>query len=71
MRLDFVLQGAYNPYIKVQAYWPDTIFMDNLRGGDATGAATPGAQEVTGANPGNTVHTVSTSTYAGSIGDGY
>ena len=39
--------------------------MDNLRGGDATGLATPGAQEVSIADDGtvsgigNTVHTAS------------
>ena len=60
------MQGAYNGYAAVKAYWSDTIVEDNLRGGDATGAATPGAQEVTidtasGAvsGIGNTVHTYS------------
>jgi len=32
-------------------------------GGDATGLATPGAQEVTAANPGNTIHTISSDTF--------
>ena len=52
-------EGMYNAYAAIKADWSDTIFMDNLRGGDATGAATPGDQEVTGANPGNTIHTLS------------
>ncbi len=56
-------EGMYNAYTSVKAYWSDTVFMDNLRGADATGLATPGAQEVTGANPGNTVHTLSGDTF--------
>ncbi len=45
-------------------YWSDTINMDNLRGGDAAGLATPGAMEVTSDADGvsgadNTVHTYS------------
>ena len=56
-------EGMYNAYTSIKAYWSDTIFMDNLRGGDATGLATPGAQEVTAANPGNTIHTISSDTF--------
>jgi hypothetical protein len=36
-------EGMYNAYTAVKTYWSDTIVMDNLRGGDATGVATPGA----------------------------
>ena len=54
----------YNAYAAVKTYWSDTIVMDNLRGGDATGVATPGAQEVTSTSGGvsgngNTTHTYS------------
>jgi hypothetical protein len=57
-------EGMYNAYTSVKAFWSDTINMDNLRGGDATGLATPGAQEVTSeadgvSGAGNTVHTYS------------
>jgi hypothetical protein len=54
----------YNNYVAMHSFWADTTNMDNLRGGDATGKATPGAMEgsstgtaVTGF--GNTVHTYS------------
>ena len=59
------MQGAYNGYAAIKAYWSDTVVEDNLRGGDATGAATPGAQEISIASDGtvsgigNTVHTYS------------
>ncbi len=59
------MQGAYNGYAAVKTFWSDTTLMDNLRGGDATGLATPGAQEVAIADDGtvsgfgNTVHTAS------------
>jgi hypothetical protein len=61
----------FNSYSSVQAFWSDTTLMDNLRGGDATGLATPGAQEVS-IDPesghtdgfGNTSHTYSEDTYA-------
>ena len=55
----------YNAYAGVKAAWSDTTVMDNLRGGDATGLATPGAQEISIADDGtvsgigNTVHTAS------------
>ena len=58
-------EGAYNGYAAVKAFWADTTNMDNLRGGDATGLATPGAQEISIADDGtvsgigNTVHTAS------------
>ncbi len=57
-------EGMYNGYAAIKTYWSDTIVMDNLRGGDATGLATPGAQEVTSTSDGvsgtgNTVHTYS------------
>ena len=57
-------EGMYNAYTAIKAYWSDTINMDNLRGGDATGLATPGAMEVTSdsdgvSGAGNTVHTYS------------
>ena len=57
-------EGAYNGYAAVKAFWADTTNMDNLRGGDATGLATPGAQEVTSdadgvSGFGNSVHTYS------------
>jgi hypothetical protein len=58
----YSLQGAYNGYASIKADWSDTVFMDNLRGGDATGVAIPGAQEVTRdgdgvwAGYGNTYH---------------
>uniref|UniRef100_A0A7S0QX56 Uncharacterized protein n=1 Tax=Cryptomonas curvata TaxID=233186 RepID=A0A7S0QX56_9CRYP len=57
-------EGAYNGYAAVKAFWADTTNMDNLRGGDATGLATPGAQEVTSdadgvSGFGNTVHSYS------------
>jgi hypothetical protein len=34
-------EGMYNAYTAIKTYWSDTINMDNLRGGDATGMATP------------------------------
>jgi hypothetical protein len=54
----------YNGYASVKTYWSDTMVMDNLRGADATGVATPGAQEVTSTSAavsglGNTTHTYS------------
>ena len=57
-------EGAYNGYAAVKAFWADTTNMDNLRGGDATGLATPGAQEVTSdadgvSGFGNSVHSYS------------
>ena len=57
-------EGAYNNYTAVKTYWYDTINSDNLRGADATGVATPGAQEITStatgvSGNGNTVHTYS------------
>ena len=65
------IQGMFNSYASIQAYWSDTILMDNLRGADSTGVATPGAQEIsidatTGAisGNGNTVHTYSQDSYA-------
>ena len=36
----------YNNYAAEHAFWADTTNMDNLRGADATGKATPGAMEV-------------------------
>ena len=61
-------EGMYNNYTAVKTYWSDTVFMDNLRGGDATGVATPGAQEITYstsgfAGLGNTTHTYSTDSF--------
>ena len=66
----------YNNYAAVKTYWSDTTVMDNLRGGDATGMATPGAQEISFtqnkddswviSGNGNTTHTYSADTfYAG------
>jgi hypothetical protein len=57
-------EGMYNNYTAVKTYWSDTTVMDNLRGADATGVATPGAQEVTSTATavsgfGNTTHTFS------------
>ena len=57
-------QGAYNGYAAIKTFWYDTTNSDNLRGGDATGVATPGAQEVTASADGvsgfgNTTHTYS------------
>jgi hypothetical protein len=52
----------YNNYGAIHAFWSDTTDMDNLRGGDATGKATPGAMEVDSkahTGFGNTVHTYS------------
>ena len=52
----------YNNYAAMHAFWSDTTNMDNLRGGDATGKATPGAMEVDAeahTGFGNTVHTYS------------
>ncbi len=63
------MQGIYNGYAAIKTYWSDTVLMDNLRGGDATGLATPGAQEISidgdGAvtGNGNTVHTNSADTF--------
>ena len=61
-------EGMYNNYTSVQTFWSDTTLMDNLRGGDATGVATPGAQEVSfnsngGVGFGNTTHTYSTDSF--------
>ena len=60
------MQGAYNGYAAIKTFWYDTTQSDNLRGADATGVATPGAQEIvidqtTGAvtGNGNTTHTFS------------
>lgn len=36
----------YNNYASEHAFWADTTNMDNLRGADATGKATPGSFEV-------------------------
>ena len=57
-------EGMYNAYTAVKTYWSDTVNMDNLRGGDATGVATPGAMEITSdadevSGNGNTTHTYS------------
>jgi hypothetical protein len=57
-------EGMYNNYTAVKTFWSDTVVMDNLRGGDATGVATPGAQEITStadgvSGIGNTTHTYS------------
>ena len=57
-------EGMYNNYTAVHTYWSDTTVMDNLRGGDATGVATPGAQEVVSTSDGvsgfgNTTHSYS------------
>ena len=49
-------EGMYNNYASVSTYWSDTTVMDNLRGADATGVATPGAQETFSSN---TTHTAS------------
>ena len=64
MLVGLIPQGAYNGYTSIKAYWYDTTLIDNLRGGDATGMATPGAMEVTSdsdgvSGAGNTVHTYS------------
>jgi hypothetical protein len=61
-------EGMYNNYTSVQTYWSDTTLMDNLRGGDATGVATPGAQEVTASTSGvtgfgNTTHSFSSDSF--------
>jgi hypothetical protein len=62
-------QGAYNGYAAIKTYWSDTVVMDNLRGGDATGLATPGAQEIfiadegTVSGIGHTVHTYSADSF--------
>ncbi len=64
----------YNNYTAVKTYWSDTTLMDNLRGGDATGLATPGAQEISFeyddkdgvwviSGNGNTVHTYSADSF--------
>ena len=53
-------EGMYNNYTAVKTYWSDTVAMDNLRGGDATGLATPGAQETFSSN---TTHTASGDTF--------
>jgi hypothetical protein len=69
-----VFQGMYNNYTAVKTYWSDTTLMDNLRGGDATGLATPGAQEISFtyndkdevweiSGNGNTVHTYSADSF--------
>ena len=52
----------YNGYAAIKADWTDTVFMDNIRGADATGDVA-GEQEITGANPGNTIHTLSGATF--------
>ena len=54
----------YNAYTSTHAFWADTTNMDNLRGADSTGKATPGAQEVSSTDSGvagfgNTKHTYS------------
>ena len=54
----------WNNYASVHATWADTTNMDNLRGADATGLATPGAMEVSSTADGvtgfgNTRHTYS------------
>ena len=66
-------EGMYNNYVSVKTYWSDTIIMDNLRGGDATGVATPGTNEISisTAGPaagvvsgaGNTTHTYSADSF--------
>ncbi len=56
-------EGMYNGYAAIKADWSDTIFMDNFRGADATGTDVAGEQEVTAANPGNTIHTLSGETF--------
>jgi hypothetical protein len=53
----------YNGYAAIKADWSDTVFMDNLRGADATGTDVAGEQEINGANPGNTIHTLSGETF--------
>jgi hypothetical protein len=53
-------EGMYNNYTAVKTFWSDTTRMDNLRGADATGVATPGAQETFSTN---TTHTTSDSTF--------
>ena len=58
----------YNSYAAIQAVWHDTTTMDNLRGADATGVATPGAQEVTATasgveGTGNTTHHYSSDSF--------
>ncbi len=69
MLFGLIPQGAYNGYTSIKAYWYDTTLIDNLRGGDATGLATPGAQEIaiaadgTVSGNGNTVHTNSADTF--------
>ena len=69
LALAVTAQGAYNGYAAIKAYWSDTTLADNLRGGDATGLATPGAQEVAIADDGtvsgfgNTVHTNSADSF--------
>jgi len=57
-------EGMYNSYAAEHAFWADTTNMDNLRGADATGKATPGAMEVSSTATGvtgfgNTRHTYS------------
>ena len=63
-------EGMYNNYTAVKTFWSDTVVMDNLRGGDATGVATPGAQEISSTSSavtgnGNTVHTYSGDSWVG------
>ena len=59
------LQGMYNAYAAVKTYWSDTVNMDNLRGADATGVATPGAQEISSTSDGVTGNGNTTHTYSG------
>ncbi len=66
--LTMCTQGMYNDYTAIHAFWADTTNMDNLRGADATGKATPGSQEVVSeagnvAGFENTVHTYSGDTF--------
>ncbi len=69
----------FNSYAAIKTFWFDTMSMDNFRGADATGVATPGAAEVTYAQEedpddkdalitvwsglGNTTHTLSTDSF--------
>ena len=63
-----LLQGMYNAYAAVKTFWSDTTLMDNLRGADATGVATPGAQEISASadgvsGTGNTTHHFSSDSF--------
>jgi hypothetical protein len=73
------MQGMFNSYAAIKTFWFDTMSMDNFRGADATGVATPGAAEVTYTQEesddkdgtfvttwsglGNTTHTLSTDSF--------